>query len=143
MVNSYTSTVPPARMHTVKVGVGVKGMGVLVLVIAGVMGGEVGWFVDTGNGTLTVSMLRGAAVDSNRVDVGVTWIESCGTNPQAGKRINRMLKPINLLSTFAVYHNKPPAMEILSPSEYLAVITRFILSLVKLLDTIIHGEMNA
>lgn len=117
-MNSYTSTLLPARMQAVRVGVGVNGMGGFVFVGIGVvmvvLSVDVIWI---GPEIVAVSSFRGASDDWIAVDVGVTWIESRGTRPQACKRIIMIHIKINPLRTLAVYHNQPLGCSKLSLTE--------------------------
>jgi len=83
VVNSFTSTLPPFRIHAIRVGVGVAGFGVRVTVAVGVvatglMVGEVG-LVD---GTV-VGLVNGASDSRIATWTGVVPAGGIKANPQA------------------------------------------------------------
>jgi hypothetical protein len=106
-------------MHTVRVGVGVTGRGVIVLVSVGVkLGAVVGAIVRVGDTIVAVSKIKGAAVSGASVGIAVPLTRFTGICPQACIRIARIQITENLLHTIAVYHNTPWLKLRLSLSEY-------------------------
>jgi hypothetical protein len=112
VVTSDTSTLPPAFIHAVRVGVPVirLGVGRLVGRIVGVIGlVDVIWVVSLSDGTV-----------NSWFDMEVEGIVGCGigTGLQAVKKIKTMHAITRLLNTLAVYHKNHPGCLILSPCEY-------------------------
>jgi hypothetical protein len=103
-------------MHSVRVGVAVNGMGVMVLVAVGFVVGRIfGVATRVGDGISLIPFTKGVREACSAVGRGVTWFESRGSCPQACKKTTRMHTRVNLLRTLAVYHNKPIGSSKLSP----------------------------
>jgi hypothetical protein len=116
--NSFISTRPPVCKQRLRVGVGVKGRGVMVLVaVGGGVGESVGVVVRVAGGKEAVSETRGAYDGSRSAYVAVPSTNSGGTCPQAWIRSIAIRKNNVLLRTQAVYHNTPRLRSRLSLSE--------------------------
>ena len=83
VLNSYISTFPPVCIQAVRVGVGVNGIGVTVLVAVDVVVGMTGVSVEVGAGMVAVSRLLISGETCNSIGGGVTPIDPTGTSPQA------------------------------------------------------------
>ena len=105
VVNSYTSTLPPACIQGISVGVDNEGIGVGGTVGVGVDGRGLG--VDSSklvDVTRSVSPNDGVGGSSVAMVVGVELNWGKATDPQAGNRAKTMQATTRLLHTFAVYH---------------------------------------
>jgi hypothetical protein len=111
VVISYTSTLPPARMHAARVDVGVVAVGMLVVVGVDVVGSGV--YVGR---NMTVGIIGSASLT---MGAGGSWITMLvcvspgggkGTFPQACTNDNTIKRTTSLLHTLAVYHKKPGAI---------------------------------